>query len=104
MKHGLNTDRREQRRNPSSQPILLIRVRSVFHPWLNSGVPMPFATVLHSVSYAGVWTGQVRLPLADFLRKAKTLGFDGVMLMAKRPHLSVLDFDAKACAELRRLV
>jgi sugar phosphate isomerase/epimerase len=63
---------------------------------------MPFATALHSVSYAGVWTGQVRLPLADFLGKAKTLGFDGVMLMAKRPHLSVLDFDAQACEELRR--
>jgi sugar phosphate isomerase/epimerase len=65
---------------------------------------MSFATVLHSVSYAGVWTGQVRLPLADFLRKAKALGYDGVMLMAKRPHLSVLDFDAKACEELRRLL
>ena len=33
---------------------------------------MPFATVLHSVSYAGVWTGQARLSLADFLRKAIT--------------------------------
>jgi sugar phosphate isomerase/epimerase len=65
---------------------------------------MPFKTALHSVSYAGVWTGQARLTLPDFLRKAKTLGFDGVMLMAKRPHLSALDFDAKACEELRGLL
>jgi sugar phosphate isomerase/epimerase len=65
---------------------------------------MRFRTALHSVSYAGVWTGQACLALPDFLRKAKTLGFDAVMLMAKRPHLSVLDFDAKACEELRSLV
>ena len=57
---------------------------------------MPFKTALHSVSYAGVWTGQARLTLPDFLRRARTLGFDGVMLMAKRPHLSVLDFSPLA--------
>jgi sugar phosphate isomerase/epimerase len=53
-------------------------------------------TALHSVSYAGVWPGQARLPLEDFLRRAKHLGFDAVMLMAKRPHLSPLDHDADA--------
>jgi L-ribulose-5-phosphate 3-epimerase len=65
---------------------------------------MKFKTALHSVSYAGVWTGQARLSLPDFLRKAKSLGFDGVMLMAKRPHLSVLDYDATACEEIRGLL
>jgi sugar phosphate isomerase/epimerase len=65
---------------------------------------MPFKTALHSVSYAGVWTGQARLTLADFLRKAKSLGFDGVMLMAKRPHLSLLDHDAQSCEDLRGLL
>lgn len=65
---------------------------------------MPFKTALHSVSYAGVWQGQTRLALPDFLRKAKSLGYDGVMLMAKRPHLSVLDFDTKACDGLRELI
>jgi sugar phosphate isomerase/epimerase len=65
---------------------------------------MPFKTALHSVSYAGVWQGQARLALPDFLAKAKQLGFDGVMLMAKRPHLSVLDYDARACQELRRRI
>jgi sugar phosphate isomerase/epimerase len=57
---------------------------------------------LHSVSYAGVWPGQARLALPDFLQHAKDLGFDAVMLMAKRPHLSVLDHDSEARKRLRR--
>ena len=51
-------------------------------------------TALHSVSYAGVWPGQARLSLDDFLVRAKALGYDAVMLMAKRPHLSLLDYGA----------
>lgn len=62
---------------------------------------MTFKTALHSVSYAGVWAGQARLSLPDFLSRAKSLGFDGVMIMAKRPHLSVLDYDDAAVARLR---
>lgn len=58
-------------------------------------------TALHSVSYAGVWPGQARLSLDDFLARARALGFDAVMLMAKRPHLSLLDHDADARRRLR---
>src|SRR5262249_17298044 len=43
-----------------------------------------------------------RLTLEQFLTKAKTLGFDSVMLMAKRPHLSVLDYDADARRSLKK--
>jgi sugar phosphate isomerase/epimerase len=57
--------------------------------------------VLHSVSYAGVWPGQARLCLDDFLVRARALGFGAVMLMAKRPHLSPLDYDADARRRLR---
>ncbi len=57
--------------------------------------------ILHSVSYAGVWLGQARLGLEEFLDKAVELGFPGVMLMAKRPHLSVLDYSPEACRRLR---
>lgn len=57
--------------------------------------------VLHSVSYAGVWPRQARLTLDAFLDKAIELGFAGVMLMAKRPHLSVLDYGPAECAALR---
>ena len=63
---------------------------------------MAMKTALHSVSYAGVWPGQVRLSLEDFLRKAHALGFPAVMLMAKRPHLSVLDIGGDACGRLRQ--
>jgi sugar phosphate isomerase/epimerase len=58
-------------------------------------------TALHSVSYAGAWPGQARLSLEAFLERAHALGFDAVMLMAKRPHLSVLDYDADARRRLR---
>jgi sugar phosphate isomerase/epimerase len=58
-------------------------------------------TALHSVSYAGVWPGQARLSLEEFLHRAKDLGFLAVMLMAKRPHLSVLDFGLEARERLR---
>mgnify|MGYP001413983330 CR=1 FL=1 len=47
---------------------------------------------LHSVSYAGVWPGQARLSLEEFIPHAAELGYDSVMLVAKRPHLSLLDY------------
>jgi sugar phosphate isomerase/epimerase len=56
--------------------------------------------LLHSVSYAGFW-GQASLPLDGFIDKAADLGYDGVELMAKRPHLSVLDYTAEDCRRLR---
>src|SRR5574341_598026 len=42
-----------------------------------------------------------RLSLEQFLDKAAELGFAGIMLMAKRPHLSVLDYEGAECARLR---
>ncbi|MHC4119227.1 MAG: sugar phosphate isomerase/epimerase family protein [Planctomycetota bacterium] len=63
-----------------------------------------FKTCLHSVSYAGFWRGQARLGVEEFLDKAKQLGFDGVMLTAKRPHVSVSDYDAAARKALRRKI
>jgi sugar phosphate isomerase/epimerase len=60
-----------------------------------------FTPVLHSVSYAGVWRGQAQLTLDQFLVKAKELGFTHVEVMAKRPHLSPLDYDADARRKLK---
>ena len=59
--------------------------------------------ILHSVSYAGLW-GQHFLSLEDFIGKAAQLGFGGVMLMAKRPHLSVLDWNSARRARLRKML
>src|SRR5207302_1772366 len=71
---------------------------------LSIGKRSAVKTALHSVSYAGVWPGQARLGLSDFLERAKTLGFDAVMLMAKRPHISVLEWDEMDRAEICRLL
>ena len=71
-----------------------------------TGNPKDFKvkTCLHSVSYAGFWRGQARLSVDEFLVKAKQLGFDGVMLMAKRPHVSLLDYDSAARKALKRRI
>jgi sugar phosphate isomerase/epimerase len=69
-----------------------------------TGNPADFKvkTCLHSIGYAGLWRGQSVLTVDEFLVKAKELGYDGVMIMAKRPHLSPLDFDKPARARLKK--
>ena len=57
--------------------------------------------VLHSVSYAGVWRGQTQLSTDEFLLKARELGFKHIELMAKRPHVSPLDYDVEARKKLK---
>jgi len=68
-----------------------------------TGNPSDFKvkTCLHSVSYTGIWRGQATLTVDEFLIKAKELGFDGVMLGAKRPHISLIDYDDEARQKLR---
>ena len=73
---------------------------------LPTGNPKDFSvkTCLHSIGYAGVWRGQATLTVDEFLVKAKELGYDGVVLMAKRPHLSPLDYDREARAKLKKRI
>ena len=59
--------------------------------------------LLHSVSYSGSW-GQQLLPLETFIDKAADLGFQGIELMAKRPHLSLLDYGSREYSALRRRI
>ena len=68
-----------------------------------TGNPKDFKvkTCLHSVGYSGAWRGQAVLSVDEFLLKAKELGFDGVMLCAKRPHVSLIDYDDAARQKLR---
>ncbi len=86
--------------------VLLFFSQRAFSQKTPTGNPKDFKmkTCLHSVSYAGVWRGQARLSVDEFLSKAKRLGFDGVMLVAKRPHVSPLDYDAAARKALRRKI
>ncbi|MGB9597236.1 MAG: sugar phosphate isomerase/epimerase family protein [Candidatus Poribacteria bacterium] len=59
---------------------------------------------LHSVSYAGVWQGQITLSLDKFIPKAKMLGYDAIMLTAKRPHASLLDMTQSRREQVRELL
>jgi sugar phosphate isomerase/epimerase len=56
--------------------------------------------MLFSVSYAGLW-GQHALDTESFIRKAARLGYSAIELMAKRPHLSVLDADDPLLERIR---
>jgi sugar phosphate isomerase/epimerase len=64
---------------------------------------MHIASFLHSVSYSGGW-GQARLTVDEFVDKAASLGYEGVLLMAKRPHLSLLDYGPAERLALRKRV
>ena len=55
---------------------------------------------IFSVSYSGLW-GQEKLDTIDFIHKAKKLGYDGVLIMAKRPHLSLIDADDETVERVR---
>jgi sugar phosphate isomerase/epimerase len=57
---------------------------------------------LFSVSYAGLW-GQHKLDLSGFIQRAADLGYPAVELMAKRPHLSPLDWDDSRLLDLKSL-
>ena len=58
-------------------------------------------TGLHTISYAGVWPGQARLSLPEIVERAGTMGYDGLMIAAKRPHLSILDASHEALQRLK---
>ena len=85
---------------------LLLLTLSAKSQKLPTGNPQDFKvkTCLHSVSYSGLWRGQAFLSVDEFLLKAKELGFDGVMLMAKRPHVSILDYDENGRIKLRNRI
>jgi len=57
---------------------------------------------LFSVSYAGLW-GQRALDTAALIAKAAELGYDAVMLMGKRPHLSPLDATPHEVAAIKNV-
>lgn len=58
-------------------------------------------TGLHTISYAGVWPGQAKLSLSEIIWRADKLNYDGLMIAAKRPHLSVLEADADTLKRTR---
>jgi sugar phosphate isomerase/epimerase len=83
--------------------VLALLINYVSGQKVPTGDPKDFKvkTCLHSVSYMGIWRGQATLTVDQFLVKARELGFDGVMLAAKRPHVSLLDYDDAARTKLK---
>ena len=57
--------------------------------------------ILHSVSYSPTWKGQTALSLDQVVAKAAQLGYDGIELIAKRPHASPLDLSPEARKRLK---
>jgi sugar phosphate isomerase/epimerase len=55
---------------------------------------------LFSVGYAGFW-GQAALGTCEFIERAARLGYDGIMLAGKRPHLSPLDATPEHVAQVK---
>jgi len=85
------------------QILAIVLISNICGQQTPTGNPKDFKlkTCLHSVSYMGAWRGQATLTVDEFLLKAKELGFDGVMLAAKRPHVSPVDYDEAARQKLR---
>jgi len=83
--------------------VLIFITTAVYAQKTPTGNPADFKvkTCLHSVSYMGIWRGQAQLTVDEFLVKAKELGYKGVMLAAKRPHVSPNDYDKAARTKLR---
>src|SRR5210317_527942 len=86
--------------------VILFTITMVRGQKTPTGNPADFKvkTCLHSIGYSGLWRGQAKLTVDEFLVKAKELGYDGVMLMAKRPHLSLVDYDKEARAALKKRI
>ncbi|MGQ9513685.1 MAG: sugar phosphate isomerase/epimerase family protein [Thermoproteota archaeon] len=59
---------------------------------------------LYSVTYSGAWYRGGALQLDEFIKRARTMGFDGVEIGAKRPHANPLDLDKDARRRLRELI
>ena len=57
-------------------------------------------TCMFTVSFAGFW-GQAQLALEQSIDKIADLGFQGIEIMGKRPHLSPLDYSLDDCRHLR---
>jgi sugar phosphate isomerase/epimerase len=55
---------------------------------------------LFSVGYAGLW-GQAALGVGEFIDRAARLGYGGVMLAGKRPHLSPLDATPERVGQIK---
>src|SRR5437773_2999479 len=57
---------------------------------------------LYSVTYIGLWYRGDALSMEQVLARAKTFGYGGVEIEAKRPHGFPLDWPKQRCEEFRK--
>jgi sugar phosphate isomerase/epimerase len=56
---------------------------------------------LYSISYLGIWYDGPVLGFEDFVKRAKTCGYDGIELDGKRPHGNPMDLDRRTREKMR---
>ena len=59
---------------------------------------------LYSISYLGIWYDGPALSFEDFVKRAKTCGYDGIELDGKRPHGNPMDFDQRSRDKMRNIL
>ena len=59
---------------------------------------------LHSVSHSGTWGALCCLPLDKIITKTAEFGYDGIEIVAKRPHGSPLDLDTESRKRLKDFI
>jgi sugar phosphate isomerase/epimerase len=59
---------------------------------------------LYSITYLGIWYDGPSLSLEDFVKRAKTYGYDGIELDGKRPHGNPMDIDQHKREKIRNLL
>jgi len=59
---------------------------------------------LYSVSYLGIWYDGPALSFEDFVKRAKTCGYDGIELDGKRPHGNPMDLDQRSRDKMRNIL
>jgi len=62
-----------------------------------------FRIALHSVSYAGFFYNGPPLTLEEIIKRARMYGYEGIELMAKRPHALPCDLTAKDRKRIKEL-
>jgi sugar phosphate isomerase/epimerase len=59
---------------------------------------------LYSISYLGIWYDGPALSFEDFVKRAKTYGYDGIELDGKRPHGNPMDLDQRSREKMRNIL
>jgi len=59
---------------------------------------------LHSVTYSGFFYRGKSLSIKEIIARVKEFGYDGVEVMAKRPHANPMDLDKEKRKELRETI